>query len=624
MFGLLLKQQFLEIKRSVMWRRGLIANIFMSILLVFTAFNLLVVGLLVEQLLRAIAPDKSPVEMFNSILVYFLGIDLIMRFLLQKTPGLSIKPYLYLPISRSVQTHFLMLKSILNWFSLYPLFVLIPFGVKVVSWNHSPLAALIWFTVVFCLILINSLLTFFIKNKIVTNPKLVGQMLIVILGLISMDYFHYFSLSAISADFFGYFIQHPIYSIFPAVLFGMFYFYNFRFLKSHFYLDALSRGEKKNLNSFSRIGFLEKYGEIGQYLALELKLMFRNRRPRALLIISLPMPILCYFIFSIMPVTKESYYPNPKPKVLASLQNQESPNRNEGMKQVTLKVFPEQLPENSYVYLAGSEDVLGNWKAGKVPTIKNSDGSWSRTLQFHEGQEIKFKFNLGSWQTQRLNDDGTVPNDYILRVKNDTTAVYTATGWAVPEHHFMLDFNLIYISLLLIGSFMISYGQFMMTWESSYFDSILSKQINMFNYLKAKLVLMVFSTLILYLLALPLIYLGKIMFLVTTAAFMYNIGVNSFLLFFLTMFNRKRIDLNASLMSSQGKNKWQGLTIIPIAVLPAAFFLPFGLYDQIELGFLFFAVVGLLGLLFHKPLLNLIIKHFLRQKYAMAAGFREK
>ena len=67
--------------------------------------------------------------------------------------------------------------------------------------------------------------------------------------------------------------------------------------------------------------------------------------------------------------------------------------------------------------------------------------------------------------------------------------------------------------------------------------------------------------------------------------FLYNIGVNTFVVFYIATFNRKRVDLNASLMSTQGKGSGQYLTIVPTFLLPIVIYFLFLLFGRFGLFF---------------------------------------
>ncbi len=108
-----------------------------------------------------------------------------------------------------------------------------------------------------------------------------------------------------------------------------------------------------------------------------------------------------------------------------------------------------------------------------------------------------------------------------------------------------------------------------------------------------------------------------------SALFVYNIGVNSFAILAWATFSRKRMDLNASIFSTQGKGSSQFMMILPMLILPILLYLPFSLMGHPDLGFVFLAGLGVMGLLLSSTALRGVRKLFARQKYKMAVGFRQ-
>jgi|GEM_PF-570660 len=619
----LIINQWHESIRSIAWQRNVASNVGMGIVLGLLFLNLLGIGLLIDQILVQINPDEDPVQLFNRILLYYLGIDLILRYFLQRVPGVAIRPYLYLPLKRSLLVHYLLAQSSLSLFNLKPLLIFVPFAFKVVGFEVSLTAACAWLVSIGSLMLINSFLNFYFKKKLITNPLLVGGWFVLLIVVVLLEYFKVISLLEISADFFDYFVQYPWLAGGPVLGLLTLYWVNYRFMKAHLYLEALQISQPGSKLSAKNLHWLGYFGETGQYIALELKLIFRNKRPRTLIFFP-ALIILCGFlIYGQIPIDPEDFYPQPKP-VTAHFSTQANLTENiaSTTSRVTFKVIPEQLPATAHIYVAGSGEKLGQWRPNRVPLRQNPDSSWARTFVFEKGSILKYKFTLGSWETQRLSSTGDIPAEYALTVQNDTTVVSHAVRWDVPRRPFILDFNLIYFGLLMTGMFMLAYGQFIFSWESSYFDTLLSKRVQFSKYFNAKWNLLLVSCGIFYLLTLPFALYGKNLFLINTVLFVYNGGINTFILLFMVTYNRKRMDLNASILSNQGKGGVQYLTILPTLILPILIFIPFWIIDQPNTGYLMFGVLGGLGLVFHQPILKLLVHQFYRQKYKMAAGFR--
>lgn len=184
---------------------------------------------------------------------------------------------------------------------------------------------------------------------------------------------------------------------------------------------------------------------------------------------------------------------------------------------------------------------------------------------------------------------------------------------------------LLFVGIFTTGIFMINYGQFLVSWESSYFDGILTRAYPMQDYYRAKYLLLVLSALPLYLLSLPYVYYGIHAFYINTAALLYNVGINSVVLLYASTYNKKPIDLSrGSAFNYQGTSAVQFLITIPLLLVPLGIFQAFQVFDQPYWGLVFLASLGLLGLLFHRYFIRETLLNFQEKKYRNAAGYRQR
>ncbi|MCU7520317.1 MAG: histidine kinase [Ignavibacteria bacterium] len=98
-------------------------------------------------------------------------------------------------------------------------------------------------------------------------------------------------------------------------------------------------------------------------------------------------------------------------------------------KEIIINVHSQNLPKDSKVYVAGSHVLLGTWNPGKVVLEKKPEGTWTKALRFKKGETLEFKFTLGSWDSEALNKDGSVPGNHTLTVTSDTILNYDVVNW---------------------------------------------------------------------------------------------------------------------------------------------------------------------------------------------------
>jgi predicted alpha/beta superfamily hydrolase len=88
-----------------------------------------------------------------------------------------------------------------------------------------------------------------------------------------------------------------------------------------------------------------------------------------------------------------------------------------------------KLNDSSSVYITGMGEKLGNWDPSVVKLNKQKDDTWSIDLSFTKGNKLEYKFTLGSWGKEGLNDRGGTPGNYHLTVNNDTIVFVEINKW---------------------------------------------------------------------------------------------------------------------------------------------------------------------------------------------------
>jgi hypothetical protein len=99
------------------------------IVLLFLGVGFALLGMMIDRVLRDFGGD--PIAQFDSVLLWYLAGDLLARCFLQPLPTVDIVPLLRLPIRRRRIAHVVLLMSSWNLFNLLPLFVVVPFIVKI-------------------------------------------------------------------------------------------------------------------------------------------------------------------------------------------------------------------------------------------------------------------------------------------------------------------------------------------------------------------------------------------------------------------------------------------------------------------------------------------------------------
>ena len=248
-----------------------------------------------------------------------------------------------------------------------------------------------------------------------------------------------------------------------------------------------------------------------------------------------------------------------------------------------------------------------------------------------EGETLSAKLNL----LQNFGKSGELilgEVKLILRNKRSKSVVYLIPFFLLyglffyPQDVYSNAMGLlVFVGIFVTGGFLIAYGQYLMAWESSHFDFILSSNIGILDYFKAKYFLLVIPTLILYVFTIPYMYFGMKIFWVNFAALFYNLGINAPLLLYMASFNKKRMDLSKSaMMNYQGVGANNFVLVIPLLAVPGLIYWPVSVFFGYTPAVLTIGGLGLLGLLFNQSLIKMAVNNFNKRRYNIAEGYRQR
>lgn len=183
---------------------------------------------------------------------------------------------------------------------------------------------------------------------------------------------------------------------------------------------------------------------------------------------------------------------------------------------------------------------------------------------------------------------------------------------------------LIFVGIFMSGGMMLNYLNYAFGYESNYFDTILTKEIDMKKYLRAKLMIGWIISGFCFVITIPYVFFSFDILLINTATFVFNIGAASYVLLYMATYNKRRMDLSkGSTFNYQGMGAMNWLAILPAFLMPVIIYAPFGIFGSRYLGLAAIAALGIIGLLLNRTILNGIYKNLSERKYAMAEGFRE-
>jgi hypothetical protein len=295
MIGWLISHQWKESVRADSWYRNLFFKIISGIGVAYLLSSFLILGFFIDDIITIVAPDADPVFIFVKVLFYYFLLDLFVRIFFQRLPVFSIQPYLHLPVSKRNIFLFLLIKSLFSLFNFLPLLLIIPFSVKAIP-SDSVYSAWVWFLGIISLILLNNYLSFYIKKRFSLEPMISLLFLISIGILLYVDYAGYVQFSDGFASAILYVSANPLFILIPVGF--MIFVFNlcFELLKKKAYLENIADKKDERKTSSGVLSFAERFGRIGQLIQLELKLIWRNTRPKMYVYFCGYFFALCYFV----------------------------------------------------------------------------------------------------------------------------------------------------------------------------------------------------------------------------------------------------------------------------------------------------------------------------------------
>ncbi|MFV8341593.1 DUF5687 family protein [Flavobacterium sp. XS2P39] len=185
----------------------------------------------------------------------------------------------------------------------------------------------------------------------------------------------------------------------------------------------------------------------------------------------------------------------------------------------------------------------------------------------------------------------------------------------------------IFAGIFVSGGFLITFGQFVPSWDSAYYPLMMTQNIPYRGYLNSKWWLMVIGTFISTILASFYLYFGWQVYLTIVVGAIYNIGINSHLVLLGGAYTKTPIDLSSGKGAFGDKKAFNPKTMlisIPQLALPVALYWAGSSLKDASTGLALVAIVGIIGFAMRNPVFSLIEKIYKTEKYATLDAYKQK
>ncbi len=478
-----------ELTRSAYFSKNMAAKGVLIFLVIYFSAVALLLGFNLSEHLAKAYPNQSQISAFNSLIFIYVGFELVLRIMVQSLPTFGFQPFLILPVKRKKIARYMLNKSLLHFFNVLPLLLILPFTFKSAVHELETPVLIAWLASLILMIFVNHFLAIYIKWRTNESNWFFYGFLALATGIFAIDYFGLFDITAGFGRIFDFVVQKPaMVAVFPIAI-ALLYFLNRSYLWNRFFLDELSKKKKEeNTHDFS---WLNQVGEYGKMLSLEVKMIARNKRPRTTALMSV------IFIFYGLLLYRGD--------------------------------FEKELPE--------------------------------------------FLFVFGG--------------------------------------------------MFMTGVFGMMYGQFFPAWHSRYYPFLMAQNVKMKQILQSAFFLMAVTNVVFYLLSLGYMFISAKVIYIHLVVMLYNVGVNTWVIFALGLNSRKAIDLEQRAMFNyQGMSATNWLITFPILFGPLAVFGLFSWALGNVAAYIILGGIGLLGIILHPRLIEYFNKQYLKRKHKMIASYK--
>lgn len=185
----------------------------------------------------------------------------------------------------------------------------------------------------------------------------------------------------------------------------------------------------------------------------------------------------------------------------------------------------------------------------------------------------------------------------------------------------------IFAGIFVSGGFLFTFGQFVPSWDSSYYSLMMSQNISYKGYLSSKWWLIVIATFISTILSSFYLIYGWQVYLTIIVGAIYNIGVNSHLVLLGGAFTKTPIDLQSSKGAFGDKKAFNTsamLLSLPKLLLPVLLYWIGSSIFNFNLGLAFVAIAGVLGFACKDIVFSKIEKIYKTEKYKTIDAYKQK
>lgn len=241
------------------------------------------------------------------------------------------------------------------------------------------------------------------------------------------------------------------------------------------------------------------------------------------------------------------------------------------------------------------------------------------------------------WLESLGNQDPFLQNDIrlITRNKRSRSTLLLSLLFLCYGLMFFKDINVMEVgpasstlvfSLIITGGFILTFGQYVPSWDSAYYPLLMSQNIPYKSYLASKWRIMIIGGVLCSLLSLLYLFMDFQLIYPLLAAIAYNLGINTQLALLTGAYIRTPIDLskNKNVFGDRKAFNIQSMLMsLPMFLLPIILFIIPALLGSPKIGYLAIILLGILGVIFKDLFFKIIEKLYKKHKYVTLTAYKQ-
>ena len=278
LYKIIRKNQKLGEKRNPAFDTNRFAKFLMYFMAVYWAAILLFMGVMLPLMFEETVPNMEPYHIMNQGFIYVLLADFLLRFIGQPAIAQELKPYLLMPVKKNRVIDTFLVQSGLSGFNFIWFFTYAPFAFLTIIRFYGFGGMFLYLLGVWLLFVMNNY--WYLLCKMLMSEKTLWYLLPV--GLYALLGCAEFLLDGLPISRFtmnlgeGFIEGNPLSFLFVIACIIALFVLNREIQKKLLY-DEISKVKDTKIKNVSEYKFLDRYGEVGDYLCLELKLIMRNK-----------------------------------------------------------------------------------------------------------------------------------------------------------------------------------------------------------------------------------------------------------------------------------------------------------------------------------------------------------